>query len=70
MNEFHCSINVFLELDRTHRFKDDPEWGCLLQEMREGKMTLEDLSEINGGDGEKSDISTSDIHHWGSEFPT
>ena len=41
----NCYIGV--ELNGMHRFKSDKHWGCLLMQMRDGKMTKEDIDFIN-----------------------
>ena len=45
--EFHGSVNCFLELKGMHRFKDDLEWGMLLFRLRNGEMTHSDIDKIN-----------------------
>ena len=45
--EFHGLINSFIELDGTHRFKNDPPWGQRLLRFREGEPTLNDIHTIN-----------------------
>jgi len=39
--------NCYVELDGTHRFRDDPEWGRLLSKFRDGTVTVEDVRYIN-----------------------
>ena len=41
------AINCPIFLEKSHRFKDDPEWGEIMGRMRMGKDTLEDREEIN-----------------------
>jgi hypothetical protein len=45
--EFEEWINCFIELKGMHQFKDDPEWGKLLQRFRDGMATLADIDMIN-----------------------
>lgn len=45
--EFQGIINCFIELDGTHRFKNDPPWGQMLRRFREGEPTLKDIKCIN-----------------------
>ena len=40
-------VTTYFELKSTHRFKDDPKWGELLQRFRWEGPTADDLSEIN-----------------------
>ena len=40
-------VNCYIELDGTHRFSDDPEWGELLMRFRNGTVTIEDIRRIN-----------------------
>ena len=40
-------VNTFLELQTNHRFKNDPEWGSLLQSMRNKGLTREQVEFIN-----------------------
>ena len=44
---FHNQLNCFVELDGTHRFKDDPDWGIMLLRFRRGAPTIEDIRTIN-----------------------
>jgi hypothetical protein len=41
------AINACVFLDVPHRFKNDPEWGKLLQRLRMGNITPEDVKNIN-----------------------
>ena len=45
--QFESWVNCYTELKGLHRFKDDPEWGRLLNRLRNGKVTLQDITEIN-----------------------
>ena len=45
--EFHGAVNCYLELEGTHRFADDPEWGMILMRFRNGTLTYEDVIKIN-----------------------
>ena len=45
--EFKDWVNCFIELNGLHRFKDDPNWGLLLSRFRDGRVTPEDIKEIN-----------------------
>ena len=45
--EFKEWVNCFIELKGLHRFKDDPEWGRLLQRMRDGALTPQDIITLN-----------------------
>lgn len=47
VQEFHQSINCFIELSGKHRFADDPEWGELLLRFRNGEPTEDDIDLIN-----------------------
>ena len=40
-------VNCYIELDGTHRFTDDPEWGRLLKRFRNGTVTVQDIQRIN-----------------------
>jgi hypothetical protein len=44
---FKPQINAFMELNGKHRFKKDPTWGNILERMREGTITIDDISLIN-----------------------
>jgi hypothetical protein len=44
---FHHYMNTFIELSGHHRFKDDPEWGHMMQRFCEGEQTDEDVQTIN-----------------------
>ena len=46
-HEFKDWINCLVELEGMHRFKEDPEWGELLQRFRNGEATDEDSDLIN-----------------------
>ena len=41
------SINVYIELKGTWRFKDDPEWGRILSRIRSNTHTMHDIDAIN-----------------------
>lgn len=41
------SINCAIFLDKSHRFKEDPEYGEILKRMRLGETTMNDRKEIN-----------------------
>ena len=45
--EFHGTLNCFMELNGTHRFRDDPEYGERLGRFRRGEPTRKDISVIN-----------------------
>jgi PIF1-like helicase len=45
--EFKDWVNSFIELNRMHRFKDDPEWGLLLFRFRDGEVTEAGIDRIN-----------------------
>ena len=45
--QFHDSVNCYIELKGMHRFRQDPEWGRLLMEFREGRLTEEHIDIIN-----------------------
>jgi len=40
-------LNAFIELDGTHRFKNDPEWGEILNRFRNGCPSQLDFQKIN-----------------------
>jgi hypothetical protein len=40
-------MNSYIEMCGKHRFKDDSEWGDILQRIRQGTMTIEDREKIN-----------------------
>lgn len=44
---FHKAVNAFIELDGTHRFRDDPVYGQRMFRFRQGKPTLEDVQTLN-----------------------
>jgi hypothetical protein len=46
-NQFHGALNCYLELEGTHRFADDPDWGMLLMRFRNGILTEKDVDTIN-----------------------
>ena len=41
------AINVAIVLDNSHRFKDDPEYGCILKRMWNGTFTKDDCNKVN-----------------------
>jgi hypothetical protein len=41
------SINCYIELHGLHRFKDDLEWGRILQRIRNDEYTQHDIDSIN-----------------------
>jgi len=41
------ALNCAIFLNNSHRFKDDPEYGRILERMRMGETTLADREEIN-----------------------
>ena len=41
------TINCPIFLEKSHRFKNDPEWGNIMGRMRMGNDTIEDRIEIN-----------------------
>ncbi|CAB9531253.1 helicase PIF1 [Seminavis robusta] len=41
------SINCYIELFGRHRFEDDPEWGAILERIRNGNYTHHDIDAIN-----------------------
>jgi hypothetical protein len=45
--EFHGMVNCYLELQGTHRFANDPEWGMILMRFRDGELTEADVDVIN-----------------------
>jgi Helitron helicase-like domain at N-terminus/PIF1-like helicase len=45
--KFKDWINCYVELNGIWRFKNDPAWGQLLSNMRNGVATLSDISVIN-----------------------
>jgi hypothetical protein len=45
--EFQDWVNCYVELNRMHHFKDDPEWGHLLLCFCNGSVTLSDIHTIN-----------------------
>jgi hypothetical protein len=40
-------MNSYIEMHGRHRFRDDSDWGEILQRIREGTMTNEDREKIN-----------------------
>ena len=44
---FQMAINCAIILEKSHRFKDDPEWGAILERLRTGRHTREDVDRIN-----------------------
>jgi flagellar biosynthesis GTPase FlhF len=46
-SELENWINCYIELNGTHRFSADPEWGHILQRFRSGTVTVEDIDTIN-----------------------
>jgi len=47
MNNFRLAINCAIILEKSHRFKDDPEWGAILERLRTGSHTSDDVETIN-----------------------
>ena len=45
--EFKDWVNCYIELGGLHRFKEDQNWGKLLLHFRDGKVTPQDIDEIN-----------------------
>ena len=45
--QWQGSINSAIFFEKKHRFKNDPEWGCILERISIGKATKEDIDEIN-----------------------
>lgn len=45
--EFRDWINCYIELKGLHRFKEDRPWGELLNRMRDGEITEQDIDKIN-----------------------
>jgi hypothetical protein len=41
------SINCYIELHGLHRFQEDPEWGKILQRIRNDEYTQHDIDAIN-----------------------
>ena len=46
-SEFRDWMNCYIELRGLHRFKNDLEWGRLLERMRDGKISQDDIALIN-----------------------
>jgi hypothetical protein len=46
-SELENWINCYIELNGTHRFAADPEWGQILQRFRDGTVTINDIDKIN-----------------------
>ncbi len=44
---FHGLLNAFIELDGSHRFRDDSKYGEIMLRFREGKVSKEDVQFIN-----------------------
>ena len=44
---WHAWINCFVELTGQHRFKNDPEFGRVMKQIREGCPTAEDIAYLN-----------------------
>ena len=44
---WHGAINSFIELSGSWRFKEDPEWGALLNRFRNGVPTQEDFNTLD-----------------------
>ena len=44
---WHEGVDTFLELKTNHRFKDDPEWGELLERYRADGPSTQDIEAIN-----------------------
>lgn len=47
ISQFHGALNCYLELKGLHRFKKDMEWGRILSEFREGRLTEKHIDTIN-----------------------
>ena len=47
MMNFRLAINCAIILEKSHRFKDDPIWGAILERLRTGSHTSEDIDTIN-----------------------
>lgn len=52
---FEDAVNAYMELNGKHRFKDDPEYGDLLEHIREGTVTKEEIAMINSRKVEAGD---------------
>ena len=46
-NILEVHLNCFMELKGKHRFKDDPELGVILEHIRNGTVTSEQLKSLN-----------------------
>ena len=44
---FRGGINAYMELNGRHRFRNDPEWGEILNAIREGTVTADQIARIN-----------------------
>ena len=44
---FKGGINAYMELNGRHRFRNDPEWGEILNAIREGTVTTDQIARIN-----------------------
>lgn len=47
LHQWHEWVNVLLQLNGNHRFKNDPEWGEILQFFRRHGPTEEQVEQIN-----------------------
>ena len=56
-------VNTFLELKTNHRFKHDPEWGLLLQSMRDEGLTMEQVDFVNRRVVSENSNIPNDISH-------
>jgi hypothetical protein len=45
--EWQQKVNAIIILDSYHRFKQDPEYDCMLKKMWEGDLDVEDRKRIN-----------------------
>ena len=45
--EFFQHITTFIELNGHHRFKDDEEWGVIMERFRDGVPNIDDIERIN-----------------------
>ena len=61
--EFKDWVNCYIELQGTHRFKDDPAWGALLLRFRNGTVTGQDIDLINQRVVSKTECLPQDIRY-------
>ena len=61
--EFKDWVNCYIELEGTHRFKDDPMWGRILLRFRNGTVTTDDIDKVNERIANRSTVIPKNIRY-------